>query len=202
MGPGLPALYDERLHRQTVPNLDSWFQAKTGHRYSYRTVCDMAVAFATGLNCSYRAQDVVRICTQACRQTIKHVFETEIAGEYRRNYWIEMLDPSKLPIQAQSIRENFDRLREKLGDEVFYNHLCRLWKVCSLQNPSEAAVFERLIARMGRTAIDPHYPEVPETDQLLCQRVVGGLLRSDIPPYQNVPVDIMRNVDDIQAGKL
>lgn len=162
----------------------------------------MAVAFATGLNCSYRAEDVVRVCTQASRSTVAQVFRTELVNDYRRAYWIEILDPLRLPEQAQSIREKFDFLRKKLGDDVFYNYLCRLWRACSLQNPNETAVFERLIQRLGRQAADPKYPDTEELDKKLCERVVGGILRRDLPQYRNIPDDIMRNVDGIQAGRI
>jgi hypothetical protein len=202
MGPGIPCLYDDKLRKQVVPNIDNWLQAKTGHRYSYRTICDMAAAFATGLKCSYSAEDVVRVSAQVCRATVHHIFQTEIVEDYRRLYWIELLDPAKLPQQAHAIRDDFKRLKEKLGDEVLYNHLCRLWRVCTLQNPSEAAVFEKLIERMGRKVSDPKYPTTDEVDQLLCQRVVGTLLHRDIPQYQGVDEDVMRRVDDLQAGRL
>ena len=202
MGPGIPVLFDHRMHKQIIPNLDSWFQSKTGQRYSYRTMCDMAAAFASGLNCSYRAEDIALACAQACRASVKHILQSDMTNEYRRAYWIEILDPLKLPSKAQSIRDNFDNLRKWLGDDILHNYLCRVWKVCQLQNPSEGAVFERLVTRMGRQAIDPEYPDTVELDRKLCERVIGSILRKDIPQCRNVSNEIIRNVDDIQSGKL
>jgi hypothetical protein len=202
IGPGIPSLYDNCGRKQVVPNLDSWFQSKTGHRHSYQSICDMATAFATAIHYSYRVEDIVGICVAACRTTVSEIFKTDFANDYRRLFWVEFLDPARLPTQAKTIRNNFDTLRDKLGDDNFYNYLCRLWKVCHYQDPSEAAVFEKLIKRMGKYPVDPSYPDSKELDDKLCRHIIGKLLRKDMPQFPNLPKEIIKNADDIQAGRL
>lgn len=162
----------------------------------------MAAAFACADQSTYHARDVVRLCSLACHEAVAEIFKTKFANDYRRAFWIEFLDPTKLPEQAKSIRDNFDNLRAKLGDDQLYNYLCRLWKACHLQNPNEASVFERLINRMGRQAADPNYPDTSQLDSELAKNVISKLLHHDLPQYPNIPEDIIRNANDIQAGRL
>lgn len=202
MGPGIPRIYDSDCRRQVIPNLDSWFQSKTGHRYSYQSICDMAAAFATAMRHAYHAEDIAGICVAACRATVSEIFRTDFANDYRRLFWIEFLDPTRLPTQAKAIRDNFDSLRKKLGDDDFYNYLCRLWKVCHHRDPSEAAVFEKLIKRMDRYPTDPEYPDSQGLDDKLCRHIISKLLRKDMPQFPNLPEQIIKNTNDIQTGRL
>jgi len=202
IGPGLPVIYDSNLKRQIIPNIDTWFQAKTGHRYSYQTVCDMAAAFAAGMKCSYSTNDVKSYCAAACRSTVDAIFKTKRAADYRRLFWIEMLDPMKIINYAHKLRDNLDRLRTKHGDDVLFNQLCRLWQICVYHNPNESVVFEKLVGRLNLRPKDPVYPDSTKIDTELIEYVVGNILSKHLSQYRNIPLKIVKNIDDIQSRRV
>jgi len=199
---GYPSVYDSRLIKQNFANVDSWLQSKTGHRYSYRTVCDMAEAFASGLRCSYDARDLIRIGDRICRTTASEIFQTKLVGEYRKIFWIESLDPSEIAEKSDQLRSNFDAIRDSIGDEELYNQLRRLWRFCFLRDLNATAVFEKLILRLGKTVRDPEFPDTTDFDDDLCDRVMAKNIRKDIPLFLNIPQEIMENVDAIRTGRV
>jgi len=199
IGPGAPAVFDERLQRLVVPNIDTWFQNETGHRYSYHAVCDMASAFALGANCSYSADNVRSICVAVCRTLLVSIFRTKYAARYARLYWIELLGPTRLISVAKALRSSFDNLLEKHGVPVIHNHLCRLWKAALSYGLSESTLFEKLAARIGRQLREPDFPDSTSIDDELIGRIVTSL---NLSQYKDVTPDILLNVERVKCDKI
>ena len=165
-GPGVPQIFDENLKAQIIPNIDNWFQAKTQQRYSYKSVCDMAAAFAAGLQHSYTNDDLVWVIKRVVNATVKTIFQTDHAREFSRAYWVELMDPGKLLKLVEYIRSDFSSFSERYEPEELYNVLCRLWQFSNFYAPSESAIFETMIrTHLKRVPQSPRYPDTSNTDQ-------------------------------------
>lgn len=190
----VPQIFDANLTPHVIANIDNWFQAKTQQRYSYRGFLDMMGAFAEGLKHTYSGQDLEHICRHAALAA-KNFVLTERLGDYSKLYWVEVLDPIKLEtVHAPAVRDKFEHLRAKLGDEEFFNNLCRLWKFASRHRPGLAAVFERLIQRLGRLPQEPRYPTTDDLDKDLQRAVLVTVLERGAAVYKGVPADIQEKM--------
>jgi len=191
--PNLPQLYDQQLNKLIVPNLDSWLQSKTSQRYSLRGLRDMATAFMSGMQCGISEGQAYQLILNAISETKRQIFQSALASDYARVYFIELMDPVKveathLPI----ITKNFNKLLKKCGRDRLLNYLCRFWQLCNQHSPSTSFVFENLIKRLGREPTTPHYPDTVELDNSLADEVNRVVLKN-IPLY-NVSKDIANNV--------
>jgi hypothetical protein len=192
----VPTLYDAELTKQVVYNMDSWFQANTAHRYSYRGFMDMVEAFRDALRLSYSTRDIRWAVQHSVKQARDHILTLKL-GQYLRTYWIEALDPAKLEsVYIGPLRNDFDKWRGSLGDDRLFNNLCRFYKIAN--DRSTQAVLERLMARLDRTPAVPTYPETDLLDQELMQAVLGKL--PAMPTYRGVPAVIQQKVELLVDG--
>ncbi len=168
----VPKLFDDNLVPQIIPNLDSWFQAKTQLRYSYQNFLDMIIAFTDGYVHAYTHQDLEKICVEASLLAKRYIL-AERMGEYSKHYWVEVIDPAKVEKYVQGIREKFDNLKTKTN---FYNYLCRFWKFTKRNCPQLTPVFEKFITRLDRVAQDPVYPRTDDLDSELLKFVIAKVL--------------------------
>jgi hypothetical protein len=190
----VPRILDSDLKPQLIPNLDSWFQAKTHQRYSLQSFKDIVAAFKLGLSKSYSAGDLRAVALRTAMVTKQAVMER--MGEYGRHYWIEALDPVKLEtVWAAKVREKFDELRAKLGDDGFHNYLCRLWKFATKHRPGLVVVFERFIKRLGREPQEPVLPQTDDLDAELCKAVLAVVLDRGIAAYRGVPEHVQQRLE-------
>lgn len=193
----IPQIFDVGLTPQTVANIDSWFQAKTQQRYSYRGFLDMVGAFKDGLAHTYSRRDLEEICQKSALAAKSYVL-TERMAEYGKHYWIEILNPVSLDtVHAQAIRDKFEHLRTKLGDDELFNNLCRLLKFAQRNRPGLVSVFERLIKRLGRIQQDPHYPETNDLDIDLQRAVLAIVLEKGIAAYKGIAIDIQTKIESL-----
>lgn len=196
----VPKIYDEDLKPQLIPNLDSWFQAKTHQRYGFQSFTDIVAAFRAGLGKSYSAADLKALAAQTVIATKSALFER--MPEYAKHFWIELLDPIQLEtVYVAKVREKFDELRLKLGDDGFYNYLCRLWKFATKHRPGLAVVFERFIKRLGREPIDPQLPETSNLDHELCKAVLTTVMNRDMTMYRNVSPHIQERLEILNGRR-
>lgn len=190
----VPKIYDENLKPQLIPNFDSWFQAKTHQRYSFRQFCDMIAAFQTGLEKSYSLGDLKEIVVESMKATKFALFEH--MGEYGKRFWVEILDPNNLESGViVKIRDNFDKLRQSMGDDKFYNLLCRLRKLAETNRPGLAVVFERLIRRMGKEPNNPKYPNSDDLDVEIAKTVLRVVLDKNKPMHKGISPHIQERLD-------
>ena len=168
----MPELFDDRLNKMIVPNLDNWIQAMTDQRYSLRGLHDMSVAFRAGFDCSMSDNDIHDLVIDAIAETKRTMLHSNLATDYGRVYFIELIDPTKIEkVHVKSIAANFDKLLKKCGKDTFYNYLCRFWQICNYSLPSVAAVFEVFIRRLNLQPYSPQYPKTPDLDNELTERV-------------------------------
>lgn len=190
----VPRVYDNDLKPQLIPNIDSWFQAKTQQRYSHRGFLDMVAAFRCGLARSFSGDDLRAMAAQAA-VTAKFAMLEQLA-QYRKHFWIELLDPAKLEsVWAPRVREQFGELRAKLGDDDFHNYLCRLLKFATQHRPGLVKVFERLIERLGRLPQEPRYPYTADLDDQLVKTVLAGVVGRGVGFYRGVPDQLQRRLE-------
>lgn len=195
-----PRIYDADLRPQLIPNLDSWFQAKTQQRYSLQSFLDIVAAFRAGLSKSYSVNDLRAVAHRAVLAAKSALFER--MGEYGKHYWVEVLDPVKLEtVWVPQIREKFDELRGKLGDDEFHNYLCRLWKFSTRHRPGLAIVFERFIKRLGREPADPKLPQTTTLDEDLCKTVLSTVVGRDTADYRGVPANIQERLEILNGRR-
>ncbi len=177
-------IYDNDLQPQVIPNLDSWIQAHTQQRHGLQIFLDLVAAFKAGLDKSYSINDLKEILYKSTiTAKLKMI---DMMGEYGKHFWIEVLNPVKLEtVWVAKVREKFDELRQKLGDDEFHNYLCRMLKVASAHRPVLVPIIERLIARLGRTPSSPNYPVTDDLDVELVKSVCASVL-DKTPTYKNV----------------
>ncbi len=189
----IPRIFSEDLKPQIIPNLDSWFQAKTHQRHSLQSFKDVSAAFAAGLSKSYSVTDLRGVVAATVAAT-KTAF-IERMGAYGKFYWVEMLDPAKLEtVWADRVRQEFDKLKARLGGG-FYNYLCRLWKFSMRHRPLVAPVFEKFIARLGMEPQDPVLPETVELDSELTRHVLANVLGKGTPSFKGVPPHVHQRLE-------
>ena len=190
---GYPTIYDDNLNKQIIPNIGSWFQAQTGHKHSYDSVCDMAAAFVCGMKCQYSHKDVIDFCRIFTKLAISYTFKTNRASEYCKSFWIEILDLKKIRTYASKLRDNFEDLRKKHGDEQLYNYLCRLRKISS----SDSHAFDRLISRLGKVPQDPVYPDTSDLDEDLADYIINHY---EFQYCKNISDDVVNNVRKLSSN--
>ncbi len=191
----VPQLFNSALVQQIVYNFDNWFQANTHQRHSYQGFLDMAGAFEDGLRLSYSMDDLAALMASAAVEGKNYAIAERI-GDYRKHYWIEVLDPVKLEsIHADAMRQNFEKFRQKMGDDRLHNNLCRLWKLARQHRPSAALVFEKLIQRLGRLPEEPRYPATTDLDADLVRAVLGRLMGKSLGVYKGVDPDVQQKVE-------
>lgn len=196
----VPRIYSEELKPQLIPNLDSWFQAKTHQQYSLQTFKQVVAAFRAGLAKSYSARDLREVAERATLAA--KVALLERMGEYGKHFWVEVLDPVKLEtVWAAQIRSKFEELRAKLGDDEFHNYLCRLWKFASKHRPGLTVVFERFINRLGREPVEPRLPQTDDLDAELCRAVLATVLDRDTASYRNVPSHVQERLEILNGRR-
>lgn len=199
--PNIPQIFDQNEKPQIIPNLDSWILAKTQQRYSYQSLLDMAAAFAAGLSHSYTATDLDGLCRKVVQLSKSAIFHTEYATDFSRAYWIELLDPGKLQKFVESLRSQFQQLREEHNDNELYNILCRLWQFCNFHAPSESAVFEAMIQRMGRKPQPPTFSAI-DSDRAIEELVLYDILKTELSEFKNISNELVDNVKRIQSRGL
>lgn len=196
----IPRLYDENLKPQLIPNLDSWFQAKTHQRYSFQNFVDVVNAFKAGLSKSYSTPDLRSLVAETAVATKVALFER--FPDYEKHYWIEALNPVKLEsVWVPKIRDEFDSLRAKLGDDLFHNYLCRLVKFAERHKPGLIQVFTRFIKRLGREPIDPAMPVTVDLDVELCKAVDSAVLDRGLPRYKGVPEQVQIRLEILNGRR-
>lgn len=190
----IPRIYSEDLKPQQISNLDSWFQAKTHQQYSLQTFRYVVAAFRAGLAKSYSAKDLNEVAQRTTLVAKAAIMER--MGEYSKHFWVEVLDPVKLEtVWVPQIRNKFDELRGKLGDDGFHNYLCRLWKFASKHRPGLTIVFERFINRLGREPVEPRLPSTDDLDAELCRHVLATVFDRQVTSYRNVPSHVQERLE-------
>lgn len=201
-GPNIPQLFDESLSPLIVPNFDSWIQSKTQQRYSYQSLHDMAIAFYAGLSAAYNTDDLYGVCDLSAMAAIAEITKDGAIYEYSLVYWIETLGSDKMELYIKRVRDNFDKIRHKIGDNKLYNELCRMFKTCKRHQPHNAEVCENLIKRLGRIPMNPTYPNTDDTDQQVLLSARETVKKSLGTRYKGVQDSIVEIVDGIQSGRL
>jgi hypothetical protein len=190
---GLPELFDQNLTKLIAPNLDNWLQTMTGQRYSLRGLRDMSAAFTSGLQCGISEEQARQLISNAILESKNHIFQSALASDYARKYFIELIDPVKIEIaHLPTITKNFNKLLKTCGAAHLYNYLCRFWQLCNHHSVSTAAVFENLIRRLGKEPATPQYPITAELDNDLAAEV-GRIVLKNVSLY-NVTADIVHNI--------
>jgi hypothetical protein len=198
---GFPQLFDHSLKQLIIPNMDYWLQFKTQQRYTYRGLQDMIEAFADGLHHSYSREDISRICDHLYDATIDYIFKTKNVREFARLFWIEILEPEQVKKLVVKIKNSFDEFLEKHGSDKLYNYLCRLWHFCLMHSPSEAPVLERLIQRLNRSVMEPHWP-TSDVISNVKGHIINVHLADKIKEYKGVPKVIKLSVDSIHKSEV
>lgn len=196
-----PCILDAKLNQLQIPNIDIWLQANTAHRYSLTSIRDMAEAFRRGAASAYTYADVLEVCGRTVKQVRELLFVGGAIADYANHFWIEILNQVRISKVCTSIRDRFQEIRLKVGDEVLYNDLCRLWKLCRMRWPNDAAVLERLIKRLGRQPDDPKYPITTTLDEELTKQA-SHLVSRHYRKLKGVPDEVVNTVHDIQTRRL
>ncbi len=198
-GPNIPELFNSSMARLTIPNMDSWIQAKTHQRYSYLSLRDAATAFYQGLSSAYTTDDINNICGVVVRHTLDKVLKCGLIYEYILVYWIEAMGSNELEECLRKISSNFHMIRTTIGDDKLYNNLCRIHKMCKKYQPHSADVCEKLIRRLGRESYEPIYPATADVDQQVLSCVKEAMWQSLGTYYKNIPNKIVNVMHALQA---
>lgn len=186
-----PELYNDRLERQHL-DIDVWIGGQTRGPYTYNSILELAEAFKTGINAAYTKRDVEFLVRSICISTISLIFRQGYSSKYAAQYWVELSTTKDFSAFVTKVREEFDVLRARLGDDKFYNYLCRMQKTATVVSPSEAATFEKMIARLDRTTGNPTYPNTDQLDNAVADEVLAYV--GTFKDVKNVDQSILLNV--------
>lgn len=188
-GPDFPRLYSHEMKKLIIPNVDSWLQAQTQQRYSFRSLRDMMDAFVCGYNYHYSQEELTELVNKICGLTIDNIFKSKYALDFSNAYKVELMEPKQVPKLIQQMRDNFDQYNEKFGNEKFRAYLYRVWKYCNLHLSDSSAVVESLIHRAGGETQEPKYPTLPaevEIFNTIGKETHGYVKTIDAEIYNNV----------------
>jgi hypothetical protein len=200
-GPDLPQLFDSNLRRLHIPNMDNWLQAQSQQRYSYRGLQDMMKAFAAGLKHSYVGRDFIAVCRHifdTCRDAILKSAHTPY---FARTYRLELLEPKAIRALIKKLSNEFSDYRQNLGEERFFNYLCRIWQVCQLRDETSIVVVEKLIGRLERVPQEPVYKD-SEDEEAARIMAVNKVITSEVPRFKGIEPKIVETVDQIQRSPM
>lgn len=187
------------MKKLIIPNIDTWLQAQTQQRYSYRTLKDMMSAFSSGLQHSYVNNDLNELCGRVFDESVKVIFNSEFTRSYATAYKIELMEPKQVSKLINQIKDNFDEYVKKFGVKRFHLYLCRLLKFCSYNEQNETTVVETLINRLGIDSTESEFIEPKDSDKVR-NRVINNIIGSGVAKFKDIELDVLKNVDDIQAG--
>lgn len=165
-----PELYNDKLERQHC-DIDVWVGGQTRGPYTYNSIIELADAFRSGLNVAYTKHDIESLVRSICISTISLIFRQGYSAKYASQYWVELATPKDFLSFVTKVREEFDVLRARLGDDKLYNYLCRLHQASVTASPSETAIFEKMIARLDRAPGTPTYPNTDQLDNAIADEV-------------------------------
>lgn len=167
-----PELYNDKLERQHC-DVDIWIAGETRGPYSYNSILELAAAFRSGVESAYTRQDLESLVKLICVSTIALIFRKGYSSKYASQYWVELATPKDFAAFVTKVREEFDMLRTRLGDDKLYNYLCRLHQTSIIVSPSETATFEKMIARLDRAPGVPVYPNTDQLDNAVADEVLS-----------------------------
>lgn len=193
-------IFNSDMMLQSIPNIDSWFQAKTHQRYSLRSVLDMMSAYRDALDHTYSIADLEEIAKQSAIAARTHVL-TERMSDYSKLYWIEITDPDKLEsVHIANIREKFEFLKSKLGVDGLFNYLCRLLVFATINRRDVVPVLERLILRLEKIPGKPIYPSTEDLDKDLQTAVLTTVFNDNITMVKGVDILIQHKLRALTAN--
>ncbi len=188
-GPDLPKLYNNQMRKLIVPNIDSWLQAQTQQRYSFRGLRDMMEAYTHGYAYHHNQDELAALSRKIYDLTIDNIFKTKHALDFANSFKVELMEPKQVPKLIQQIRDNFDTYDQKFGSDKFRAYLCRVWKYCNLHLPDMSATVESLIRRAGGETHEPHYPVTVHESEIfeVIREEASNFVKSvDKEAYNNV----------------
>jgi len=185
-------LYDQNLNQLVVPNIDSWFQSKTNQRYSFRTVCDMAEAFKSGLHAAYVYDDLRQISELCLNDVLDELFKFGMAAEYTSTCWIELATPTKIDKIVNFFNLRLDDLRNDMGDDGVHALLCRILAICKHKSLNQATIVKKLFDRINMETEEPNLPDISKLHDKVKQRVRSKVFGKNEPKYKKISDDVIK----------
>lgn len=181
----IPKIYNIELNIVEYKNINYWLKKRTN--FTYEQILMMADAYRDGINNGYSLKDIKLISRMMISATRDAIFKTDFVIELSSIYWIELMDIDKLNKFIQTVRNNWDRLLEKYGEDELYNVMCRLWQFCNTCYPDKAHVFESIIRnRLRKIPKLPEYPNCDEIDYEIETIVFGIVFDNRYGEFKNV----------------
>lgn len=198
-GPDFPIIYNSKLTKLNIPNIDSWLQAQTQQRYSFRGLMDMIKAFEDGMMLNYHKNDMYEILNKFYTMIISTIFRTKMVRLYTEQYKIELMPYDQFVNVIPKIKNNFDSLLAKMGQKNLYEYLCRLWMYSLNNNYDESEVIANLIKRLD---MEPTKPQLNRSvkEKRIVDGIVHKCMTSSMIELKSVSEEIVSNVDHIQNG--
>lgn len=187
-------LYDDSLQQLTVFNMDHWFQAQTGQRYSYQQVLDMGKAFRDGFTASYSYDELKDTCLQGFFAGVDQLFQSIWLQDYLNYYWIETLPPDKLMELANDVCDQ-SSIINKLPKPKLHDVVCRIFKTAKIHKINN-------ITAMCHKIIQSH--KLPPLNEALISKKPDALLFHYLSSkivkcrlYKNVDSDIVNKAESL-----
>lgn len=172
-GPGLPKIIDANMKPLVLSNIDNWIIAKTRHRYSLRSLQDMVESYLEGARSAYSEDDVRSLIARCTDLTIKRLCRSELLDDVNKLYWVESASAISIQNLIGNMRADFDKYKSNLGEDAFYNILCRMYKTCNLRQFDGADSIAALASRLGRSINDPKYPSLDDITSKILQDIIS-----------------------------
>jgi len=165
-GPDFPVVYNKKLEKLIIPNIDLWLQAQTQQRYSFRGLQDMMEAYVSGTESNYTNEEISSICNDLFDSTIRAIFNSKNSLVYSKIYKIELMNLHEIKKLISLISANFEDYVAKFSRGKLHNYLCRILAYCNLHNQDDYSVVEKLIARLGNPISTYVHESSPEEDAI------------------------------------
>ena len=177
-----------------ITNIDNWILAITKQRYSLRALKDIITAYVEGMNSAYSESDIKDIINRSIELTIKRLARGNELDTLNKMYWVESASAATISRLIERFRKEFDDFKNKLGEDGFFNLLCRVHKNCLMKQLDGDEVCAGLASRLGRSICDPKYPSIDNILDLVKNDVIRIVL-SDKNNYRDVTIEnVLRSV--------
>lgn len=155
-GPSYPELYNDKLIKLIVPNIDEWFLSNTQLNYSYDTVLKMAAAFIDGTKI-VNNKNVDELLRSYSTQFITELFHNYKWFLYKDIYDVECMSEKEIASTISTINEHISIVKN--GDKAVNNFLNRIWRLVSYKYNNLIYSVQIIYNYIGMTPSDPQFPE-------------------------------------------
>lgn len=197
-GPDIPMIYNADLKKLYIPNADSWIQAQTQQRHSYRGILDMAEAFKMGTQFSYDNSTIKDLLKKYYIMVRNIIFNSKHNKEYIENYKIEAMSNKQLETMLQDVETKYQQYVTKFGMPKLQAYLNRIYACCKNREINTQTI-EVLIKRTG---VQPTCDIVQMNDGDILDEIIEKCVNLGLTTSVKIDQRIIENTIFVEGTRL